>query len=294
MVKEDAASQDSQDERDVVSAKGAVKIYARGIAGGVLFSLPLIYTMEMWWAGFIAPPSYLLACVLATFVLLIGYNRFAGIRRDSTWWDVVTDSAEEMGIAFLAALLLLWLLHRITFETPLLEVVGKVVVEAMVLAIGISVGTAQLGQSAQKESKQEQSEDRPGGGVRGLLRISTLHICGAILVSSSVAPTVEIQELGAEMDAPAILLMVAVSLLISAVILFFSDFKGSGGASQPNSIIDMLLDVTLSYATALLVSFALLLFFGRFEGSFLVAVSQVVVLALPASVGAAAGKILIQ
>lgn len=27
--------------------------YARGIAGGLIFSLPLLYTMEVWWAGFI-------------------------------------------------------------------------------------------------------------------------------------------------------------------------------------------------------------------------------------------------
>jgi hypothetical protein len=33
--------------------------YARGIAGGLLFSLPLIYTMEVWWAGFTSHPMRL-------------------------------------------------------------------------------------------------------------------------------------------------------------------------------------------------------------------------------------------
>jgi len=33
-----------------------LKQYGRGIAGGLLFSLPMLYTMEMWWAGFISSP----------------------------------------------------------------------------------------------------------------------------------------------------------------------------------------------------------------------------------------------
>ncbi|HEX4668040.1 MAG TPA: DUF2391 family protein, partial [Chthoniobacterales bacterium] len=31
----------------------SLREYARGIAGGLMFSLPLLYTMEVWWTGFI-------------------------------------------------------------------------------------------------------------------------------------------------------------------------------------------------------------------------------------------------
>jgi Putative integral membrane protein (DUF2391) len=30
--------------------------YGRGVAGGLMFSLPLLYTMEVWWAGFNTHP----------------------------------------------------------------------------------------------------------------------------------------------------------------------------------------------------------------------------------------------
>ena len=56
--------------------------YARGLAGGLLVSLPLLYTMEVWWAGFTSHPWRLAAYVAATFVLLLGYNYFVGLRRD--------------------------------------------------------------------------------------------------------------------------------------------------------------------------------------------------------------------
>ena len=50
--------------------KETLKEYGRGVIGGLLFSLPLVYTMEVWWNGFTAPPAYLLTCVVVTFPLL--------------------------------------------------------------------------------------------------------------------------------------------------------------------------------------------------------------------------------
>ena len=84
--------------------------YGRGVAGGLMFSLPLLYTMEVWWTGIVAHPFRLIGYVLATFGLLIGYNRYAGLRRDSSMAEVAIDSVEEMGIGFLLAGLVLFLL----------------------------------------------------------------------------------------------------------------------------------------------------------------------------------------
>ncbi len=38
----------------------SLREYARGMAGGLMFSLPLLYTMEVWWTGFVAEPMRLL------------------------------------------------------------------------------------------------------------------------------------------------------------------------------------------------------------------------------------------
>src|SRR5688572_32416900 len=99
--------------------------YARGVAGGLLFSLPLLYTMEVWWAGFTAHPFRLAAYVAATFALLLGYNYFVGLRRDSCFSEVVIDSVEEMGLGLAVALLILWLLGRVTAAMPVEEAAGK-------------------------------------------------------------------------------------------------------------------------------------------------------------------------
>ena len=47
------------------------------------------------------PPQRQLVYVVAALVLLLGYNRFAGLHPDSTWLEVWIDSIEEMGIGLL-------------------------------------------------------------------------------------------------------------------------------------------------------------------------------------------------
>ena len=81
----------------------SLREYGRGVAGGLVFSLPLIYTLEVWWTGFIAQPDRLLLYVLSSFVLLLGYNRYAGLREDASWAEVAIDSVEEMGLGLVIA-----------------------------------------------------------------------------------------------------------------------------------------------------------------------------------------------
>ncbi|WP_017729751.1 TIGR02587 family membrane protein [Nafulsella turpanensis] len=273
---------------DVKSATETLKEYGRGIVGGLMFSLPLLYTMEMWWRGFTAPPEYLLIIVVVTYVLLLGYNRYGGMRKDSSWWEVAKDSFEELGLGIIVSFLVLWLLNRINFQMPHNEMIGKLVVESMIVAIGISVGTAQLGQS-EKEQGKEGPEEK--GGTFDVLHDVTLSACGAILFASSVAPTMEIKMLAVGSGKLNILLMILISLALSAVILFFSNFKGARDQRPP--IPKMIYDLVVSYSVALLASLGMLWFFGRIENSILLTASEMVVLGIPASIGSSAGRLLI-
>ena len=127
----------------------SLREYGRGIAGGLLFSFPLLYTMEVWWSGFIASPLQLIYIILFTYLLLLGYNRYAGMHPDATLKDLLVDSVEELGLGFLLAFAMLIMLRRVELGSmSTIEIMGKVIIEAMVMSIGISVGTAQLGVSA--------------------------------------------------------------------------------------------------------------------------------------------------
>ena len=271
--------------------------YARGVAGGLLFSLPLLYTMEVWWAGFTTHPWRLAVYVAATFALLLGYNHFLGLRRDSCFSEVVIDSVEEMGLGLVIALCVLWLLGRISFDIPASEVVGKVVIEAMTVAIGVSVGTSQLGGDGDDGDKGEVGDGKRGG------KGSDIHfggqiavaMCGAVLFAANVAPTEEITMIAIGLSAWRLLGLAGLSLALSALILYYSEFAGSKQFVRFDRHHDVLVGTVVTYAVALFVSALILVFFGRFEGQAgVTCVAQTIVLGFAATLGASAGRLLLQ
>ena len=277
----------------------------RGIAGGLLFSLPLLYTMEVWWAGFIAHPLRLLIYVLATFTLLLGYNRFAGLRCDASRAEVVIDSVEEMGLGLAIAAVVLWLLGQITLDMAVEEIAGKIITEAMTVAIGVSIGTAQLGggegnqeddTGMDEEAPQSDSSPVPflagDNSFGGQLPIA---FCGAVLFAANVAPTEEIIMIATKIDPGRLVSFVLLSLLMGALILFYSDFSGTQLLTKELKIVTVVFGAVVTYAIALVVSAAILWFFGRFDGmSPITCLAETVVLGFAATLGASAGRLLLQ
>jgi putative integral membrane protein (TIGR02587 family) len=263
--------------------------YGRGIAGGLIFAIPLLFTMEVWWSGFLASPLRLLSGMLGAFVLLLGYNEYAGLRDDHSFLEVVVDSVEELGLGLLIAFASLALLGRLQSDMSPSEIIGKIVVEGLLVAIGVSVGTAQLGGDPHGRGGGAGRHPRDAGNVL------VLSFCGAVLLAANVGPTEEIRILGAHLSPVQLLLTMAVSLLLAAVVLFFSEFRGSRHLSLNRAPRIVLGGCVVTYATGLVASASLLWFFGRFDdASLAIAVGQIVVLGFAATLGAAAGRLLLQ
>lgn len=285
--------------RDAPSISDSLQEYGRGLAGGLMFSLPLLYTMEMWWAGFIASPLRLAGLLAFTFILLLGYNRFAGMHEDATWIEVIVDSVEELGLGVLTSAAILYLIGRIGPDSTAAEAFGKVVVEAAVVAIGFSVGTAQLNaddddREARKRNESEESEAESVHGFAALGGAIVIAFCGAVLFASNIAPTEEILLIAIETGPLRLAALALASLLIGSVVLHFSAFRGSETVVHRGTVGEVVFGTVLTYAVALAASAILLWFFGRFEGSGAgIAVRQIVVLAFPATIGASAGRLLL-
>ena len=296
--------------------RASLEEYGRGIAGGLLFSLPLLYTMEMWWAGFSANPLRLMLYVVATFVLLLAYNFYAGLRDGTGFLEIAIDSVEEMGLGILLSTFILWLLGRIHGGMPFEEISGKIIIEAMTIAIGVSVGTAQLGadenqgndgeESADEESADEESGNEKSGAENSdskrpqtaspdYLEQVALALCGAILIASNVAPTEEVVLLATE-STPLHLLGIALfSFVLCVVILQYSGFSGAKKHVASDGVFVIVRGAITCYAVSLAASIALCWFFGHFEGASLgIMVALSVVLAFPSTLGASAGRLLMQ
>jgi putative integral membrane protein (TIGR02587 family) len=285
--------------------------YGRGVAGGLMFSLPLLYTMEVWRAGFNSHPWRLAAYIAATFLLLLGYNRFAGLRHDAGMTEVAIDSVEEMGIGFILAAVALYLLGRVTLDMPLNEIAGQIVIEAMTVAVGVSVGTAQLGggedtgegvgdDKAQGRKKRGGKAGSTGGERDGRPELHfggqmLLAFCGATLFAANVAPTEEIVMIAVEISWVRLLGLAFVSLVVGALILHYSEFKGAREFVRTEGFGTIIAGSVATYAVALVASGLILWFFGRFDGVTLyTSLAQTVVLAVASTLGASAGRLLLQ
>lgn len=267
--------------------------YFRGIAGGFLFSLPLLFTNEMWRSGSVLKPYTLLAGLGFTMLLLLAYNNLCGIRRDASWGEIAIDSVEEFGIGIIISFAVLCMIGQIDTQMKLDDIAGKVVIEAMVASIGVSVGTAQLGVREDSGNGKPISPKEMQGRVT--LNRTTVAVCGAFLVGMNVGPTDEIVQIAATSGYVNILLIGIFSFVTGGIVLYYSDFRGSHHLSENKNLLSVLRGSVFTYIVALVIAFLILLFFGRLEDSgFTFDAGQIVVLSFATNLGSSAGRLLLQ
>ena len=118
-------------------------------------------------------------------------------------------------------------------------------------------------------------------------------LAGAVVFAANIAPTEEVVLLAGLMAPGHGVALVALELAVMHGFVYGVDF--AGGSQSPGGFVRVfLLFTVVGYVIALAVSAYLLWTFGRFDGTGLTElVTQTVVLALPASVGAAAARLIL-
>lgn len=266
----------------------------RGISGGLLFGIPLLFTMELWWIGASARPARLAEVLLVTFAAVVVLTRAAGFRRsaDVRWSDVLVDSVEALALGLVCVAAVLVLLREVTTATPFAEIVGKVVYAAAPFSLGVAVARHVL--------RQGRDEDDDGGSAADGDEHPTLAdlgatAVGALFVGFNIAPTQEVPMLTSALSPPALLAMMAASLVISYAVVYAAGFGDQHKRRQQQGVLQHpVTETAVAYLMALAVAALMLFFFGGLAGDPAPwALSQVIVLGLPAAVGGAAGRITI-
>lgn len=259
---------------------------ARGFAGAILFALPLLMTMEMWWIGFYASPGRLALFLVASVPLLVGLAYYAGFRDSFDWRDDVVDAFTAIGIGAITAGLALSLFGVIRLGDGLFDIVGKIAVQTVPASMGAVLAREELGGEARDVQERQQEANYFGKLF--------LMAAGALYFSFNVAPTEEMLLIAFEMTPWHGLALVAVSM---AVLHAFVYEVGFFGGRRPETDRFWPLFVRYSvvgYAVALLVSAYVLWTFGRFDGLDLErSAMAAVVLGFPASLGAAAARLVL-
>ena len=272
-----------KEERKAPTPKESAQEYGRGILGGLLFSLPLLFTREVWFTAFLATPGRLASAVVVTFGLLVAFNRVAGLREDAGWGEAVVDSIEEYGLGLVVAAILFGATGRFGPGVGLDEAIGLIVIGSLATSLGVSIGTAQLGENPERED----IGSKFGGQM-------VLALCGTTIVAANIAPTQEVLTMAIESSPLALGGLLAATLVLLAMATTFSGVRDSSLTDNP-PLPEVLFGPVAVYGLAMATSCAYLWFFGKFDGNgFGINVRQALVLSAPAAVGASVGRALIQ
>jgi putative integral membrane protein (TIGR02587 family) len=260
---------------------------ARAFGGAIIFSLPMMMTMEMWYPGFYIAPSRLALLLLLGIPLLIGLSHFSGFRQTFRPLDDVVDAFVADAVGFVSATALMLMLALLDFGMSLDEVTGRVALQALPGAIGAMLARSQLGIG--REDEERKKREAGYGGETFLM------IVGALFLAFNVAPTEEMILIAFQMSEWHAITLAIVSLLIMHAFVYAMEFEGQASVPPGTPWQSVFLRFTLSgYALALLISLYALWTFGRTQGTALSEiVMMTVVLGFPAAVGAAAARLII-
>lgn len=261
---------------------------ARALGGAVIFSLPMMMTMEMWSLGFAMGRLRLALLLLVLIPVLVGLSYRSGFEPTFNWLEDTVDAGVALLVGFAAAAVVLWLFGLLTADMSLREVVGKVALQAVPGSIGALLAQSQLG--GEKEEGEERPERHPGY-VSELL----LMAAGALFLAFNVAPTEEMLLIAYKISPQRALTLALVSVAAMHAFVYVVAFHGQERMPEGQSQRSVFLRLTVAgYAVALLVSAYVLWTFGRFDGVGAATVVEItVVLGFPAAIGAAAARLIL-
>lgn len=260
---------------------------ARAFAGAVIFSLPLLMTMEMWWLGFHGDRLRLAIYLFASVPLLVGLSHYSGFEETFCWRDDVVDAFVALAVGFVGSALLLWLMGVIESGAPLEEVVGKAALQSVPASIGALLSTSQFGTREEEDEEKERFTTYPGELF--------LMAVGALFLALSVAPTEEMSLIAYLMTPWQSVILALLSLVLMHAFVYAVEFSGTARVPEAMPMWSIFLRFTVpGYAIALLISIYVLWTFGRLNDTeHATILATAIVLGFPAAVGAAAARLII-
>ena len=263
---------------------------ARAFAGAIIFGLPLLMTMEMWFLGISVHPLRLLFFLIANLAILVGLSRFGGFERTDTLGEDVMDALAAGGVGILGAAVVLWLLAIVDPSMPLDEIAGKIAIQSVPMSFGAMIARKQLSGGGAEPADEEKAVR--GAGYGGQL---FLMMAGALFLAFNVAPTEEMVLIAYMMSTWKLLGLILVSMLLLHLFVYRLGFAGQKERPADQNPARTFLAYTIpGYGIALGVGLFVLWTFGRTDGT---AVDQVAatmaVIAFPGALGAAIARLVV-
>jgi putative integral membrane protein (TIGR02587 family) len=259
---------------------------ARAGGGAIIFSLPILMTVEVWWLGFTIDRWRLALFTLLALPVLVALSYYIGFEDTIQILDDILDAFAAYAVGFVASALILYLFAVIHLGMPVHELAGKVAVQAVTASLGAMFAHDLLG------AEHGAERIRRTGSYHGQLFLMGV---GAIFLCLSVAPTEEVLLISHQMSEWHTAALLIATLVMMHAFVYAVEFHGQVAIPEESSSAVAFLRFTVAgYAIALLISFYILWTFGRFDGmAGQEAIKAAIVLGFPAGLGAAAVRLIL-
>lgn len=258
----------------------------RAFGGAILFSVPMLMTMEMWWFGFYMDPLRLALFVFLSIPLLTRLSYNGGFEKTEGFLDNVLDAFSVYTVAVIATIVVLFLFVVIGPGMSADEIIGKIAVQSVPASLGAMLSRNQMGETDREERKNA------SGYLAGLF----LFGIGALFLSLGMASTEEIILISYKMsEGHVICLMLLTLLLMHGFIHAVVVKKKAPFPVGTFSFWSVFLRLTIAgYAFILLVTLYVLWTFGRTDNVSLEdMIKMTIVLGFPAALGAGAARLIL-
>ena len=272
----------------------------RGLASGFLIGIPVVFTVDSWWLGDQNEPLDSLTLLAFAYVLTLAAVYWIGFRRGlRRGWQYFGDAVEALALAVLALVAVFWSLGQIGDGQAPSVAVGRIAVAVAPVSLGVAIANHLLARDA--------SRFDPDAGDATAMRAGWLDktwrrtifelaasVAGALFMCLAIVPLDDLGAITTEVPIGNLPLVILLSLFVTYSVVFAAGFAGEAQRhAAPGPLQSPFAETVMAYLAALLVCLAVLWLFGRIdtETAPLVIYTKTVLLAFPASMAAAAGRL---
>lgn len=255
----------------------------RATGGALIFSLPMLMTMEMWEVGFFMDPLRLMVLILLSLPLWVGVSSIVGFKKTKTFYDDMVDVLVAYLVGFITSAIVLSILGIVSRATGYGELFCMLLLQSIPASLGALLARSLI--SGEK--------DQPF--VAGYQHELIISITGSLFLAFNLAPTEEIILLSYQMGYWHICALILFTLVVMQMFTLSNPDVDQESLHYWKSHWQLFVRFTsIGYVLAFAVSLLMLWAFGRVDGESLDnAINSALVLSLPAGIGAAAARLLV-
>src|SRR5215211_1212685 len=272
----------------------------RGLASGFLIGIPVVFTVDSWWLGDQNEPLDSLTLLAAAYVLTLAAVYWIGFRRGlRRGWQYLGDAVEALALAVLALVAVFWVFGQIGDGQAPSIAVGRIAVAIAPVSLGVAIANHLLARDASRvdPDQGDASAMRVGGRLgdqRDTLFGLAASAAGALFMCLAIVPLDDLSAIATEVPFRNLPLVILLSLLVTYSVVFAAGFAGEAQRhGTPGPLQTPFAETVTAYVAALLVCVTVLWLFGRIdqESTMVEVYTKTVLLAFPASMAAAAGRL---